>query len=188
MQYADLNATTQVIIVGLLAFVGIAIAMRTANFLRREWAGEGTPYPSAWSSEQCRALEYFRRFVGIALLALWGTFLYIAPLMPTNFPFGYLETVSLLALLLLSYCWIAFLTPLNARRLRAYSPSFKLTFVFLTIWWVSMLMATGWMLSKTTASAHYRALPVGHFAGKAARTNITCKCSLKSLAYWKLLT
>src|SRR5258706_178718 len=91
MRYADLSPFTQLLLIGLLAVVLAAFFTRAIIFFRRENAGVRPLYPIAWSAAQCRALEYFRLLIGLALVPLWGAYFFIAPSMPTNWPFGYLE-------------------------------------------------------------------------------------------------
>jgi hypothetical protein len=164
MRYADLSPSTQSLLIGLLAVAMAAILIRVVVFLRREIAGMPPLYPQAWSAAQCRALECFRLLVGVALIALWGVFLFVAPSMPTNSPFGLLEMISLIVLLLISNAWILLLVPRNWEKLGAYSQSFWLTMTFLMVWWVSVFAATGWMLASASVSSPRLVLPVGVFA------------------------
>src|SRR5260370_12441226 len=92
MPYADpLNPSAQFLMIGLLIVAFGAFLTRAVLFARREYAGIRPVYPGAWSAAQCRSLEYFRLLVGLALIPLWGFFLFIAPSMPTNWPFAYTE-------------------------------------------------------------------------------------------------
>jgi len=84
--------------------------------------------------------------------------------MPTNAPFGYLEMISLIVLVLLSYAWVLLLAPRNWKKLSAFSQSFWLTISFLMIWWVSMFAATGWMFAKASALPPRPVLPLGVYA------------------------
>ena len=101
---------------------------------------------------QCRTLEYFRLFVGLALITLWGSFVYLAPLMPTNWPFGYVETIILILLLLISNAWVLLLVPRNWQKFGVISRSFWITMTFLAVWWGVTFIATGWMLATASAS------------------------------------
>ena len=164
MRYADLSPSTQFLLIGLLAVAMAAILIRVAVFLRREIAGMRPLYPQGWSAAQCRGLECFRLLVGVAVIALWGSFLFVAPSMPMNSPFGLLEMISLIVLLLISNAWILLLVPRNWEKLGAYSQSFWLTMTFLMVWWVSVFAATGWMLASASVSSPRLVLPVGVFA------------------------
>jgi hypothetical protein len=164
MRHPDLSLSTQLVLIGALAVVLVGFLTRAAVFFRREKAGLRPLYPTAWSAAQCRALEYFRSLVGLALILLWGAFLFIAPSMPTNWPFGYLEMISLISLLLISNAWVLLIVPRNWKMLGAFSRSFWLTISFLMVWWVSMFAATGWMFVKASASPPAKVVPVGVFA------------------------
>src|SRR5260370_30987263 len=109
MRYPDLSPSTQFLLIGMLALAMAALLARAAVFIRREIAGMRPLYPQAWSAAQCRALECFRLLVGLALIVLWGTFLFIAPAMPTSSPFGFMEMMSLIVLLLISNAWVLLL-------------------------------------------------------------------------------
>jgi len=153
MRNADLGPSTQVVLITLLGIAWAVLLTRAIVFVRREYAGSQPLFPQIWSVAQRRALEWFRASVGIALLALWGAFLSLAPAMPVNWPFGYTEVLSLIVLLLMSYAWLLLLAPGGWRRLGALSRSFSVTIAFLVVWWAVMIAATGWMLAKASASA-----------------------------------
>lgn len=164
MRYADLSPSTQVLLVGLLAAALALIVTRVAVLLCRKKAGIRPHYPSAWSAAQCQTLEYFRLVVGLGLIALWGGFLILAPSMPKNWPFGLLEVISLIMLLLISNAWILLLVPRNWQKLGAFPQSFWLTMIFLMVWWVSVFTATGWLLASGLEKAPSFDLLTGVFA------------------------
>jgi hypothetical protein len=164
MRYADLSPSTQVLLVGLLAAALAVILTRVAALLRGERAGIRPHYPSAWSAAQCQTLEYFRLVVGLGLIGLWGAFLIVAPSMPKNSPFGLLETISLIMLLLISNAWILLLVPRNWQKLGAFPQSFWLTMIFLMVWWASVFAATGWLLASSSEKAPSFDLQTGVFA------------------------
>ena len=173
MQYADLNPSTQFLLVGLLALAGVGLLTRAIVFVRREYAGIPPIYPSIWSAKQCRTLEYFRLFVGLALITLWGSFVYLAPLMATNWPFGYVEMIILILLLLISNAWVLLLVPRNWQKFGAISRSFWITMTFLVVWWGATFATTGWILVTASAprqvhiSGVYAALGVLPITGTA---------------------
>jgi hypothetical protein len=168
MRYADLGPSTQVLLISLLAVAWAAFLTRTGIFIRRKYARTQPFLPQVWGGAQRRALECFRLLAGFALLALWGSFLFLAPSMATNWPFGYLEVLSLIALLLLNDAWLLLITPRDWRWLGTFSRSFSVTIVFLFLWWASMITATGWLLAKASAAPPRISVPpVGVFAGSA---------------------
>ena len=164
MRHVDLSPSTQLLLVGLLSVALAAILMRAAVFIRCEYAGIRPLYPSAWSAAQCRVLECFRLLVGISLIPLWEFFLFIAPSMPTNSPFGYLEMISLIVLVLFSHAWVLLLAPRNWNKRSGFSRSFWLTISFLVIFRVSIFAATGWILANASASPPRLMLPVDVYA------------------------
>ena len=150
MQDADLSQSTQLLLVGLLAVAGAALLTRSCVFFRGEYLGVRPIYPNTWSAAQCRILEYFRLLVGVELIPLWGSFLYLGPSMPTNWPFGYVQTVILLLLLLISNAWVLLLVPRNWEKFGAITRSFWLTIIFLVVWWGATFAATGLMFAKVS--------------------------------------
>src|ERR1039457_6232879 len=143
MRYADLSPSTQLLLMGLVAVASAALFTRAIVFFHREKAGVRPIYPSAWSAAQCRALESFRLLVGLALIPLWGFFLFIAPSLPTNWPFGYLDVIFIIVLLLISNAWVLLLIPRNWEKFGAISRSFWITITFLVVWWGTIFTATG---------------------------------------------
>jgi hypothetical protein len=167
MQHADLSPSTQFLLVGFLAVAGAALLTRSIFFFRREYAGIIRPiYPSDWSAAQCRSLEYFRMLVGLVLITVWGSFLYLAPSMPTTWPFGYVETFILLMLLLISNAWVLLLGTWNWEKFGAISRSYSITITFLVVWWGATFTATGWMLAMASAS------PLVHLSGVYAAQSL----------------
>jgi hypothetical protein len=165
MRYPDLDPATQFLLIGLLAAAWAALLARAVFLFRREWAGSHSQFPRLWSAAQCRALGYFRQLVGLALFGLWVAFLFVAPLMPANWPFGYMEVVSLIVLLLMTQAWTILLAPAGWRKLAAFPNSFSITMVFLIVWWAVMMSATGWFLAKASAPAPGLSFPpIGVFA------------------------
>jgi hypothetical protein len=151
MRYADLSLSTQVILVILLVAAAAAVLTRGLIFFRREYSGIRPLYPDNWTAAQRRTLETFRLLVGLALISLWGFFLFLAPSLPTNAPFGYLEGLLLILLLLISQAWILFLTPRNRPSRAAFSSSFWVTMTVVAVWWLSAFGVTGWILVKASA-------------------------------------
>ncbi len=166
MEYADLSPSTQFLLAGLLAVTGAALLTRAIVFFRQEYTGIRPIYPSAWSVAQCLTLEYFRLLVGLALITLWGSFLYLAPSMPTNSPFGYVETIILILLLLISHAWVLLLALRNWEKFGAIPRSFWITIAFLVVWWGATFTATCWVLAMASAS------PIVHIYGVYAALEV----------------
>jgi hypothetical protein len=72
--------------------------------------------------------------------------------MPTNWPFGYVETIILILILLISNAWVLLLVPHNWEKFSAISQSFSITMTLLVVWWGATFAATGWMLATASAS------------------------------------
>lgn len=155
--YANLSLSTQIMLVSLLVLFLMAVIARSLIFVRRERKGF-IPYPLTWSSTQRLAFRYFRLAIGAAILILWGVFHFIAPSMPKTWPFSYIEAISLLVLLMVSYAWVALLAPATWGKAGSFSPSFRLTIAFFVVWWLTMFVAVGWMLSATTSIGGWQLL------------------------------
>jgi hypothetical protein len=87
MHHADLSPSAHFLLIGLLAVACSALVTRAMIFFHREKAGVRPIYPGTWSAAPCLILEYFRLLVGLALIPLWGSFLFIAPSMRTDWSF-----------------------------------------------------------------------------------------------------
>ena len=111
MRYQDLEFSAQILIVTFLALLLSAVLIRAALFIFRNFTGVPHRYPGTWTPTQCRLMDRFRMLIGVALSALWIALLLAVPYMPTNWPFGLLEGISILVLLLLSNAWILLLLP-----------------------------------------------------------------------------
>lgn len=77
--------------------------------------------------------------IGLVLGLLWVAFLFAVPRMPTNSPFGFLEAVFLLMLLLLTNAWILLLLPRNWETLGIPMRRFSIA---LAPWWILALGGT----------------------------------------------
>jgi len=168
MQNLDLShRSAQLLLIGLLAVVCSALLTRTMILFHRE-KGELQPiYPTGWTAAQCQALAYFRLLVGFAIIALWSSFLVIAPTMRTNWPFAYLDVIFLIFLVLVSNAWVLLLIPRNWKKFGAISRSFWIMITFLVGWWGAMFTAAGWMLVKASTSPPLQNLSSSVYAALA---------------------
>jgi hypothetical protein len=175
----DPSPSAQYLLIGLLAVAFATLLTRAMIFYHREKARIRPIYPSGWSAVECRTLEHFRTLIGVALIPVWGAFLFnapsvatitspngiywhspllgftlfITPSVPPNWPFGYyLNVIFLILLLLISNAWALLLIPQNWEKFGAISRSFRITFTFLVVWWTVTFTAAGWMLA-TVAKA-----------------------------------
>lgn len=151
MHHANLSPSAQFALIGLLAVACSALVTRATIFFHREKAGIRSIYPATWSAAQCRTLEYFRLLVGIVLIPLWGTFLFIAPSMRTDWSFEHLDVIFLILLLWISDAWVLLLVPRNWNNFGEFTRSFWITITFLVMWWGATFTATEWMLVKVSA-------------------------------------
>ena len=164
MHYRDIDFLTQVILIGVVVVVWAALLIRAAIFFRLESAGVPPLYPDSWNVAQCRALERFRLLIGLALVPLWAVYLVVVPSMPTNWPFGFLEAISLISMLSVSYAWSLLLAARNWKGLEAVPRSFLLIIAFLVLWWGTAFSAIGWMLAEASAPPPFRVFPAGVYA------------------------
>jgi hypothetical protein len=162
MQFADLSPSIQLLSYGLLAVVLASFLTRAVVFFRQKNEGTQPLYPIVWSVAQCRALEYFRLLIGVALVPLWVSLLFLVPSIPTNWPFGFFV---LILLLLASHAWVVLLIPRGWKMAGAFPQSFLLTITFLVVWWGTMFAATGWMFAKASAPP-LRILPIRVYAAQ----------------------
>ena len=159
MRYKDLEFSTQILIVTFLALLLSAVVIRAALFIFRNFTGVAQRYPRTWTPTQCRLMDRFRMLVGLALSALWIALLLAVPHMPTNWPFGLLEGISILVLLLLSNAWILLLLPRALDKFGPLANRFSVFMGALVLWWTLMFGGTVWMIAK---AATPRLPPVFH--------------------------
>jgi hypothetical protein len=166
MPYPDLELFTQVWLIGLTVATGAGFMIRAVAFVRLESVGVRPLYPNSWNVVQCRALERFRLLIGLGLVTLWGVYLFFVPSKPTNWPFGYLEAISLISMLSVSYAWAVLLAARDWSRLDAIPRSFLVIITFLAFWWGTAFSAIGWILAETSAPPPFRMVPPGVYAQK----------------------
>ena len=147
MRLSDLSPSIQYILIGLVAVALAALLTRAILFIHRERVGVRSTYPPTWSAAQCRTLEQFRLLVGLALIPLWGAFLYSA-----NWPFEFWDVFFLVLLLLISNAWVRLITPRNWEKVGTIRRSFRITMTLLVVWWGAVFTATGWVFATSILS------------------------------------
>jgi hypothetical protein len=151
VQYKNLGEMTELVVASLvLALLGAAF-IRAAAVLYRILTRIPRRYPQSWTTAQCQLMDRFRLGVGVMLTAFWVAQHFAAPLMPTNWPFGLLEALSVATLLLLTNAWIVLLLPRDWGELGVFTARFGVTMAVLVVWWAVMFGGTAWML-MTAAS------------------------------------
>ena len=148
MRTPDLDFSTQLLLMTVLTVLSTAIVLRGFVFIQRKLAQVPHRYPSSWTPRQCHFAEQFRSVVGLLLGLLWVVLLFAAPLMPTGWPFGLIEILSVVVLLLLSHAWILLILPSDWEALGVLTRRFEGAMAILVLWWVLALSGTVWMLTK----------------------------------------
>jgi hypothetical protein len=166
MYYSDLDLTTQTSLIGLTVVVGAGFLIRAMVFFRHEIRGIRPLYPNSWNAAQCQALERFRLLVGLGLVTLWAAYLFVVPWMLPKWPLKYLEVISLIAMLSISYAWAVLLASRNWTRFDALPRSFLVIFAFLVLWWGTAFSAVGWMLTEASARPSIHLIPPGVYAAQ----------------------
>ena len=164
MHYRELDFLTQFILISVVVVVWAALLIRAVIFVRLESAGIPPLYPDSWNVAQRQALERFRLLIGLALVPLWAVYLFVVPSMPTNWPFGYLEAISLISMLSVSYAWALLLAARDWKGLDAFPHSFLLIITFLVLWWGTAFSAIGWMLAEGLAPQPFHIFSTGAYA------------------------
>jgi hypothetical protein len=143
MRLTDFSPSIQLILFGLLAVALALPLIRVLVFLYREKVGVPTAYPKNWSAAQCRALEWFRLLVGLGLIPLWGSFLFIV-----HWPFKFWDLFYFIVLLLITSSWLKFLDQRNWKKSGGRPRSFWKTITFPIVWWGVAFTATEWMFAS----------------------------------------
>ena len=148
---SDLDLPTQLGLISLVFVLSAGFLMRTVVYFRRESAGIRPRYPDSWNAAQCRTLERFRLLIGVVLIPLWGVYLFVIPSTPINWRFAYLEVISLISMLSVSYAWAVLLAARNWKQLDGLPHSFLLIVALLALWWGTAFSAIGWILAEASA-------------------------------------
>src|SRR5690349_12780602 len=108
MRLTDFSPSIQLILLGLLAVALALPVIRLLVFIYREKGGVPTTYPKNWNAAQCRALAWFRLLVGLGLIPLWGSLLFIV-----HWPFRFWDLFYFVVLLLITSAWMRLLDRRN---------------------------------------------------------------------------
>jgi glucose/arabinose dehydrogenase len=144
---ADFSTSIQLILFGLLAIALALPLIRALVFIYRQKVGVRTTYPKNWSVAQCRTLEWFRLLVGLGLIPLWGSFLFIV-----HWPFKFWDLFYFIVLLLISSTWLRLLDQRNWEKSRGRPRSFWKAITFLIVWWGVVFTAIEWMFAPSISA------------------------------------
>jgi hypothetical protein len=151
MQYGDLEISTQILLVGLLVVLTGSMLVRVGVIFWRKVIQVPRLYPRSWTASQCNLMDGFCVVVGMILSAMWLALPIAAPQMPTNLPFGFLEAVSMVVLLLLTNAWLILLLPRDWSVMGAWTKRFAATLMILVTWWTLMFGGTAWLLANAAS-------------------------------------
>jgi hypothetical protein len=98
--------------------------------------------------------------VGIGMILTWGTLRLAAPRMPESWPFGLVETILMVALLLLTNAWVSLLFPSNWEHVIA-KAGFGTTMGVLAWWWTTFLGALILTIALAAKSPGALTVPLG---------------------------
>ncbi|MGE9007778.1 hypothetical protein ACO2JO_04290 [Leptospira interrogans] len=155
----DLSPRDQLLLLCILGGIWLALYSRLIVYVRFEKAGVAPSYPQSWNVTQRRTLERVRSYIGLGLLWFWVVFYVVKPSLPTSWPFGYKEALSLVALTSLSYAWILLLAPRKLRILDLLPRSFEIFLAFLVLWWGAAFSLIVWMLAKAASTTPLQLIP-----------------------------
>jgi hypothetical protein len=136
----DLSPVTQAALLSTVAILAGAVLVRVTVFLRRQHTSAPPRYPGNWTDNQIRVFERLRVTVGIAVILIWAVLQVAAPSMPQGWPFGLVETLLTVALLLLANAWVSLLFPSKWRYI-VDKAGFATTIGVLAGWWITLLGA-----------------------------------------------
>ena len=147
MRLTDFSPSIQLILFGLLAVALALPLIRVLVFIYREKVGVSTTYPKNWTAAQCQVLAWFRLLVGLGLIPLWGSFLFIV-----HWPFGFWDLFYFVVLLLITSAWLRFLDQRNWEKSRGRPRAFWKTITFLIFWWGVVFTVTEWMFAPSISA------------------------------------
>jgi len=158
MQYKNLDVMTELVLGSLVIVLLGAALIRATAVVYRTILRIPQRYPQNWTEPQCKLMDRFRLAVGVTLTIFWVAQQIAAPLMPTNWPFGYLEALSVATLLLLTNAWIVLLLPRDWGQLGLPVTRFAAIMTALVVWWALMFGGTAWMLTAAATQPTPRLL------------------------------
>jgi hypothetical protein len=150
MQYKNLDFMTETILGSLILVLLAGVFIRAGVFAYRAVMRIPRLYPAGWTATQCRTMDRFGLGIGMMLVVFWATQHFAVPLMPTNWPFGFLEAISIIVLLFLTNAWVILVLPHDWRRLWGPLSRFAVTMAVLAAWWAVMFAGTALMLAAST--------------------------------------
>jgi hypothetical protein len=149
----DLSYFAQAALAGaLLVAISLALA-RAAVALYRRLIVVPHRYPGAWTNGDIRFFERVRISIGMALALTWVTFLVAGPAMPRSWPFGAIEALLTLVLLLLTNAWILLVIPREWGNTFVGKMRFGRAAVTILLWWTVMLGAALFAIAKSMTVA-----------------------------------
>jgi hypothetical protein len=163
LRHPDLDPVTQAVLLGTFAVLAGVVLIRVTVFFRRQYAGMPYRYPDSWTNDQVRVFELFRTVIGLALISTWGILRMAAPRMPESWPFGLVETILTVGLLLLINAWVLLLVPSNWEY-TVRKAGFATTMGVLALWWFTVLVALLWIIELAATRPSAIMLPVGIYA------------------------
>ena len=138
MRLPDLSPVTQAALLSTVAILAGAVLVRLTEFLRRQRTPAPPRYPGNWTENQVRVFERLRMTVGIAVILIWGVLRVAAPSLPQGWPFGLVETLLTIALLLLANAWVSLLFPSKWGYI-VDKAGFATMIGVLAGWWITLL-------------------------------------------------
>lgn len=158
----DLSPVTQAALLSTVAILAGAVLVRLTEFLRRQRTPAPPRYPGNWTEDQVRVFERLRMTVGIAVILIWGVLRVAAPSLPQGWPFGLIEILLTIALLLLANAWVSLLFPSKWGYI-VDKAGFATMIGVLAGWWITLL---GAVLATIAIAVRPVAipLPIGIFA------------------------
>ena len=152
------------LIFAVLLATGSAV-FRSIIALARQLKNVPHQYPAAWTSAQIGLLERFRISLGIALLIMWGVLSVLLPEIPGSGPFGLMQALLLIIVLLLTGAWVRLISPSEWKHTFIGKMRFKHALACLIIVWGMLLGGSLFTIARSTASTVEGPVHVfGHYA------------------------
>src|ERR1041384_7961587 len=93
----DLSINSQIVIWSITLALILLVSFRATIVVSQFWRRKNL-YPDTWTSKQLRYLQLTGGFVGVGLILIWATLLYVAPFLPLRYPFSQSNAMLFIAL------------------------------------------------------------------------------------------
>ena len=160
LRYPDLSYPAQAVLVCVIVVVVSLLLTRGTIAIYRHQVAMPHQYPVAWTYAQIRFFANVRISIGFTLSATWGILFFASPATPHSWPFGLVEAMLALIVMLMTYAWILLVTPRDWKLTFIGKMSFGHAVGCILVWWIVFLGASLFAIAKSAPPTAERPIHV----------------------------